>query len=203
MLLLKAILIILNTMLLGGALIALILYVRKTSVIAELSEETTKEVKSTTIISREAVELSRSVLLEMKATRESLTEPLVISYFERRTVENNSYIFFVIENIGNGVARNIQYEFEPTLVGNDMKSIDRISNLGTKIDTLPPSYRLVNLLGRAGHYIDLESINEDEINEHLPRKFALTLRYQDAITSKQFQSTFSLDLRVPLGSCNQ
>lgn len=199
----KTVLIILNTFLSSGALIALILYVKKTAEIAKLSEKSTEDLSKTTIVSKKAVELSRNVLLEMVETRKLLTAPLVVSYFERIIVDKNSYIFFVLENIGNGVAKNIKYDFSPQLVGEGKKDIARIIKLGEHIDSLPPKYQMRNLLGRVGHYIDLESPNNEEINTELPRKFEVTITYQDAITNEKLINNFFLDLRIPLGNCPQ
>ncbi len=205
MLFVKAILIALNTLSLIGALYALIRYVIKTAEIAKLSEDSIEDLKQISLISRKAVDLSRDVLSEMKATRTLLTAPLVIAYFERRDGENISNIFFVIENIGNGVAKNISYTFNPELTGHyeDEEDIQRISNLGKYIDSLPPKYQMVNLLGRVGHYIDLESEDNEELNSDLPRKFELDLTFQDAITDEIFNDNFLLDLRIPLGRCKQ
>lgn len=176
---------------------------KKTAEIAKLSEESTEDLKKTTVVSRKAVELSQSVLSEMKSTRLLLTAPLVTAYFERRTVDKNSYLFFTVENIGNGVAKNIQYNFSPELEGKDTESIKRIVKLGRNVDSLPPNYQLLNLFGRAGSYIDLESEDNEELNTDLPRRFEVTVTFQDAVTDESYSKKYSLDLRVPLGTCAQ
>jgi hypothetical protein len=138
MLWLKSFLIILNTLLLIGALITLILYVRKTAEIAELSEESIEDLEAAAAVSQEAVELSRNVLLEMQETRRMMTAPVVVVYFERgEEGEYASRLFFIVENVGGGVAKNIAYHFTPDLRGDDTESVERIVRLGKNIDSLP------------------------------------------------------------------
>lgn len=199
----KAILIIINTLLLIGALITLIRYVKKTAEIAKLSEESTKDIEKTTAVSREAVELSRNVLLEMQETRLLITAPLVVAYFERGEDEYASRLFFVIENVGSGVAKNIGYNFTPALMGEDTKSIKRIVMLGENIDSLPPHYRMVSLFGHIGSYLDLESEDYQELNSYLSHRFEVAVTFQDALTGKYYNENYSLDLGVPLGTCAQ
>jgi len=134
MLLTKTILISINTLLLIGALVTLIRYVKKTAEIAQLSDGSTNDLKKTTIVSRKAIELSRNVLLEMQETRLMMTAPLVVAYFERGEDEYASRLFFVVENVGSGVAKNIEYSFTPDLGGEDTKSVERIVILGANID---------------------------------------------------------------------
>lgn len=203
MLFLKALLIILNTLCSIGALIALILYVRKTAEIATMSEQSTEYLSQTSTINRKGVEISRNVLSEMKETRKLLTAPFVIAYFERKEVNKNSYLYFTVENIGNGLAKNISYTFSPELTAIDNEEARRIIRLGKHIDSLPSNYQMRNLLGRAGNYINLESIDSEEINTELPKNFELDIIFHDAITNERFQDKILLDMRIPLGNCKQ
>ena len=199
----KTFLVILNTLLLIGALATLIRYVRKTAEIASLSDESAKDLEKTTSVSRKAVELSRNVLLEMRETRQMLTTPIVIVYFERGEDKHISHLFFIIENVGGGVARNIQYHFTPELRGEDVESVERILKLGENIDSLPVGYRMVNLFGRVGHYIDLESEDFYEFDTDLPRRFEVAITFEDAVTGNSYSENYSLDLGIPLGTCTQ
>src|SRR4051812_17653111 len=113
MLLTKAILLIANLSFTAGALIALILYVRRTSQIVESSKISTDALKKTTAASLKSVELSRQIIKEMKETRSLLTSPLVVAYFERKDEERATYLFFMLENVGEGVATDITYSFSP------------------------------------------------------------------------------------------
>ncbi len=203
MLLVKAILLILNLSLTAGALVALILYVRRTSHIVESSKISTDALKKTTAASLKSVELSRHVLTEMKETRSLLTAPLVVAYFERKEEEQATYLFFMLENVGKGVATDITYSFSPELWSHDEESAERIIELGKGIDSLPPNYRMKNLFGRAGYYIDLEAETGEEINADDPRQFEVTVAFQDAVTGEAYSDKYFLDLRVPLGTCAQ
>jgi hypothetical protein len=203
MLLAKAILLIANQLLLVGTLIALILYVRKTSLIAKFSKDSAEALKQTTEASLKSVELSRRVLAEMKESRSLLSAPLVITYFEMEVDEKADYLFFIVENVGKGVARDVRYSFSPELRSHDEESAQRIIELGQGIDSLPPTYRLKNLFGRAGFYIDLEDETGGEINTDAPRKFEVTVAFQDALTGEQRSERYFLDLRIPLGTCAQ
>jgi hypothetical protein len=203
MLLIKAFLLIANTVFMAGALIALIRYVRKTSEIAESSEATTAALKKTTAASLKAVELSRQVLVEMKETRSLLTAPLVVASFEREDDKQIDGLFFILENVGKGVARDVRYSFSPELWGHDDEAVERILELGKGIDSLPPNYRLKNYFGRAGFYIDLESETNEDINPEVPRQFEVTVAFNDAVTGEQHSDKYFLDLGVPLGTCPQ
>lgn len=204
MLLTKAILLIANAVFMAGALRALIRYVRMTSEIAESSEMSTAALKQTTAASLKSAELSRQVLAEMKETRSLLTAPLVSAYFEKGGDERVTYLFFVLENVGRGVATDIRFSFSPELWSHDEESVARILELGKGVDSLPPNYRLKNLLGRAGYYIDLEDDGTgEEINAEAPRRFEVTVDFKDAVTGEPHSEKYLLDLRIPLGSCAQ
>lgn len=110
MLLTKAILLVVNQLLLIGALVALVLYVRKTSQIVKSSKASNDALKQTTAASLKSVELSRQILSEMKETRSLLTAPLVIVYFERGADERVAYLFFILENVGRGVAKDVKWD---------------------------------------------------------------------------------------------
>lgn len=115
MLLIKAILLMAKTVFTAGALVALILYVRKTSQIAESSEANTLAIKKTSTASLKAVELSRRILAVMKETRSLLTVPPVIAYFEREEDEKVDHLLFILENVGKGVAKDVKFRFSPEL----------------------------------------------------------------------------------------
>jgi len=203
MLLAKAILLIANLSFMAGALIALILYVKTTSQIVESSKISTDALKKTTAASLKSVELSSQVLTEMKETRSLLTAPLVVAYFERGGDEQVTYLFFMLENVGKGVATDITYSFSPELRSHDEESAKRIIELGKGIDSLPPNYRMENLFGRAGYYIDLEDETDEELNPDAPHQFEVTVDFHDAVTGEPYSDKYFLDLRVPLGTCAQ
>lgn len=203
MLLTKAILLMANQLFLIGALVALILYVRKTSEIAKFSEDSTDALKKTTAASLKSVELSRHVLAEMKVTRSLLTAPLVIAYFELGGDERVAYLFFILENVGKGVARDVKFSFTPELWSHDAESVEKIKELSKGVDSLPPNYRLKKLFGRAGYYVDLEGGTGREVNADAPRQFEVTVNFQDALTAEQHSEKYYLDLSVPLGACAQ
>lgn len=201
MLLTKAILLVVNQLLLIGALVALVLYVRKTSQIVKSSKASNDALKQTTAASLKSVELSRQILSEMKETRSLLTAPLVVAYFEREADERVAYLFLILENVGRGVARDVKYTFSPELWGHDEESVERIRELGKGIDSLPPNYRLKNLLGRVGHYINSEGEAREDLDA--PVQFEVTVTFRDAVTGEQHSDKYVLDLCVPLGSCAQ
>jgi hypothetical protein len=201
MLLTKAILLVANQLLLIGALVALVLYVRKTSQIVESSEASTNALKQTTAASLKSVVLSRQILSEMKETRSLLTAPLVVAYFERGADERVAYLFFILENIGRGVARDVTYSFSPEVWSPDEESVERIRDLGKGIDSLPPNYQMKNLLGRVGHYINSEGEPREDMDT--PRQFEVTVAFRDALTGEQHSNKYFLDLCVPLGVCAQ
>lgn len=203
MLLTKTILLIANTVFTAGALIALIRYVRKTSEIAASSEANTIALKNTTAASVKAVELSRQLLAEMKETRSMLTSPLVVASFKREDEGGFDGLFFILENVGKGVARDVRYSFSPELWSHDEEAVKRILELGEGIDSVPPNYRLRNYFGRAGFYVDLEGEMNEEINAEAPRQFEVTVAFNDAITGEQHSDKYFLDLGVPLGTCPQ
>ena len=153
--------------------------------------------------SLKSVELSRQVLTEMKETRSLLTAPLVVAYFEREAGERVTYLFFILENRGNGVARDVKYSFSPQLWSHDEESVERIIELGKGVDSLPPNYRLKNLFGRASYYIDMEYGTGKELNTDAPRQFEVTVAFQDALTGEQHSNKYFLDLGAPLGTCSQ
>lgn len=202
-LLAKALLLIANLSFTAGALIALILYVRRTSQIVESSKISTDALKKTTVASLKSVELSRQVLTEMKETRSLLTAPLVVASFERKEEERATYLLFILENVGKGVATDITYSFSPELWSHDEESVERIIELGKGIDSLPPNYRMENLFGRVGYYIDLEAETDEGLNDDAPRQFEVTVAFHDAVTGEPYSDKYFLDLRVPLGTCAQ
>jgi hypothetical protein len=128
----------------------------------------------------------------------------VTAYFEKGGDERVTYLFFVLENVGRGVATDIRFSFSPELRSHDEDSVERILELGKGVDSLPPNYRLKNLLGRAGYYIDLEDDGTgEEINPEAPRRFEVTVDFKDAVTGEPHSEKYLLDLRIPLGSCAQ
>ena len=203
MLILKAVLIILNTLSLIGALGVLIYYVKKTAEIATLSKSSITDLKKNSEVSKKAVELSKNVLLEMRESRASLMSPRIIAYFERGDEKQSSYLFFIIENIGVGIARNISLSFTPPLIGEDIESVERIIRIGKNIDSLPPNFRMKNLFGRIGRYIDVEDDAFEDLHSDLPRKFEVEVVFEDAATSDHYEYKYPLDLGVPLGNCAQ
>lgn len=203
MLLTKAILLIANQLFLVGAAVALIRYVRKTSKIAKSSEDSTDAMRKTTAASLKSVGLSMQILAEMKATRSMLTAPLVVAYFERGGSEQATYLFFTLENVGKGVARDVKFSFSPELSGHDAESVERILQLGKGVDSLPPNYRLKNLFGRIRHYIDLEDGAGGEVNADHPPQFEVAVDFRDAVTGECHTEKYFLDLRIPLGMCAQ
>jgi hypothetical protein len=62
---------------------------------------------------------------------------------------------------------------------------------------------MVNLFGRVGDYLDLESEEIEDLSTDLPHRFEVTVTFEDAVTGECYSENYSLDLGVPLGTCAQ
>lgn len=189
-----------NQVLLMAALVVLIMYVRKTTGIAKSSQLAAQKLRETSTASHQATELSHKILEEMRRARTLLTAPVIKVFFKRE----EGLLFFVLQNIGPGLAKDVRYRFSPALKGESDENIERIVNLGEGlIETVPPSYQLKNEFGHVGYYIDDEFNTGEEYNTDMPREFDVEVEYTHAVTGERISQTYKLDLRVPMGACTQ
>jgi hypothetical protein len=89
----------LNPLIQAATLVAVIVYVWKTSQMARAT--------------RDAANASKSSLREMELSREQEVRPYVICYFE--SVRGTSFFEFVIRNTGRSIAFNVSLKFTPEL----------------------------------------------------------------------------------------
>jgi hypothetical protein len=189
-----------NQLLLVSALVVLIVYVHKTTGIAKSSQRAAQKLKETSAASQQVAELSYKILEEMRRARSLLTAPVIKVFFKRE----KGRLFFVLQNVGAGLAKDVRYKFSPELRGEDGENIERIVKLGDGlIDTVPPGYQLKNEFGHVGYYIDNEFDTGEEYNLDMPREFDVKVEYTHAVTGEKISYTYKLDLRVSTGACLQ
>ncbi len=161
-------------------LIALIIYVIKTSEIASATKESAK--------------VSEGILQEMKETRDAEVAPYVVVHFQiDRTADA---LYLVIKNIGKSIATNVKLNFRPELKNTEKTehhSVQTIANsplIKYGIETMPPGYELKLVLDRAGRYIK-ESLSTEG---YIPMVYYVEVSYGGDPRSDKATTNYVLDL---------
>lgn len=130
-------------------LIALILYVKKTWDMAVSTEKSAKA--------------SDKTLDEMKETRDQESAPYIVVYFDFQ----GSEIYLVVENVGKGLAMDINFEFEPKLQNTYGEEINEMSMIKEGIGSVPPKYKIRTFFDMTFSYFDKD----------LPLKYKVKISY--------------------------
>lgn len=96
---------------------------------------------------------------EMKLTREETNSAEVVTYFE----VDAHRMYFVIENVGKTIAKNIKIEFDPELTD----SRDRKYNNLKEISYLPPNYKIKT-------FFDMTHAHHNKYQEYPNTKFIIS-----------------------------
>lgn len=107
-----------------ATLIAIIIYVIKTSEMAKAT--------------REYAKISKETLEEMRDTRDQTTAPYIVCYFEFK--QNSMYL--VVKNIGKGLAENVKIELDPSLINFRGENLSETSIFRHGISSMPPGYEI-------------------------------------------------------------
>ena len=155
-------------------LIALIIYVAKTWEMASAT--------------RKAAEATEQSVTEMKETRDQQTRPYVIAYFMVK--EGTGLIYLILKNIGQGVARNVRFSFDPPLITSSEtinQMLAKMSFVTEGIQSMPPGYELKTLFDSTVSYLN---------NEELPQKYKVRISYYGGIRPEERIDEYVLDISV-------
>lgn len=110
--------------------------------------------------------------------------PSIIAYFD-----NPQSILFelVVKNIGNGIARNIRVEVNPTLLDVQNRDISKLSLFQNGIDYFPPDREYRQIIGTSRQFFDEKS---------RPLRYDLTIYYSDVSGNEKYQQKIPLDFSV-------
>ncbi len=153
-------------------LIALIIYVAKTWEMASAT--------------RKAAEATERSVAEMKEARDQQTRPYVIAYFTIK--EGTGLIYLVLKNIGQSVARNVRFSFDPPLkTSNETinQMLAKMSFVTEGIQSMPPGYELKTFFDSTVSYLN---------NEELPQKYNVRISYYGGIRPEQRIDEYVLDI---------
>jgi hypothetical protein len=151
--------------------IGLFLYVYKTWQIASAN-------KTSAEASQKSIELSQSVLKEMKASRIQEISPHVIVYFDM-PYGNSWIMFFVIKNIGKMPAKDIELVFNPPLqtgFGNKISDFD-LSLTKDGISLLAPEQEIRTPFDAITNYFDSKMVKR--LDGELPTKYEIEISYSN------------------------
>ncbi len=176
-----------------ASLIALIIYVRKTSQMASAtndmaqatkrSAETAEEMASA---SRKSAEAAEKTLEEIKESRDQEAAPYVVAYFDASP--SSHLIYLVVRNIGKTVANNVKLRFDPPLLsGNNDIKIGEIPLVKEGIGSIPPGYEIRTLLDSAISYFGQKS---------LPLTYNVTISYFGGLRNERRILEQVLDLHA-------
>ena len=108
-------------------LIALVIYVKKTWDMADSTEKSVNE---------------------MKEARDQESAPYVLVYFDFCDHE----MYLVVENAGKGLAKDVSFDFEPSLVNSRGTKISELSLLKDGIGSIPPKYQIRHFFDMSPSY---------------------------------------------------
>ncbi len=135
---------------------------------------------------RKAAEATERSVAEMKEARDQQTRPYVIAYFTIK--EGTGLIYLVLKNIGQSVARDVRFSFDPPLktsseATNEM--LAKMSFVTEGIQSMPPGYELKTLFDSTVSYLN---------NEELPQKYRVRIAYYGGISPEERIDEYVLDI---------
>lgn len=139
-------------------LIALVIYVKKTWDMADSTEKSVNE---------------------MKEARDQENAPYVLVYFDFRDHE----MYLIVENAGNGLAKDVSFDFEPSLV-NSRGKISELSLLKDGISSIPPKYQIRHFFDMSPSYFD----------KNLPLKYRVKTSYYGGLKDEKRTIEHVLDV---------
>lgn len=180
-----------------GILITIIIYVYKNKKIVEDSKKTALDLENNAKASNKTLNISKKILGEMEDLRRIQNLPNIVGFFKREVTEKTDRIFFVLQNIGNGIAKDLTFTFTPELTGNDTSEAGNINEMGRNKTLVPSDYQYKMAFARSSEYIN----HNEPVFEDLPCKFSLTIECVDFVTNKDLKFEYDLNLKTPLGVC--
>jgi hypothetical protein len=166
------------------SLVALVVYVVKTSQIASATRAT--------------AEVYERILLEMQDARRAEVAPYVVVYFD----VTKKYIFLVVKNIGKSVATNLKLAFDPPFQNTEkhklpptVPRVGESSLIKRGLETLPPGYELRLALDHTLHYMNVSIA----LNGVPPLTYYVTATYGGGLESETHTMKYTLDLTPYIG----
>ncbi len=150
-------------------LVALVVYVIKTWHMASATKQ--------------MAEASKRTLEEMKESRDILTRPYVTVYFD--SPSGQAWFELVIENTGNGSARDINLKFDPPL-RNSRKNLMGLEVFRKGISLLPPHQNIKLFFDIGFSYF----------KKDLPMKYQVEVTYRGALENVLRRENYVLDLSI-------
>lgn len=140
-------------------LIALVIYVKKTWDMADSTEKSVNE---------------------MKEARDQESAPYVLVYFDFCDHE----MYLVVENAGKGLAKDVSFDFEPSLVNSRGTKISELSLLKDGIGSIPPKYQIRHFFDMSFSYFE----------KNLPIKYKVKTSYYGGLKDEKRTSEHILDV---------
>lgn len=130
------------------------------------------------VATQKAANATAATVEEMRKARESASAPHIVVYLAS---PGSSIAEIIVENYGEGTARDIQFNIEPPLQSSLSKDIGRF------LETpkwLPPRSRLSHALDVWGKYFASD----------YPRRYTVKVRYVGVNDGKQYSDEYVLDI---------
>ncbi len=150
-------------------LVALVVYVIKTWHMASATKQ--------------MAEASRRTLEEMKESRDILTRPYVIVYFD--SPPGQAWFELVIENTGSGSARDINLKFDPPL-RNSRENLMGLEVFKKGISLLPPHQKIKLFFDIGFSYF----------GKNLPMRYQVKVTYGGGLGDVLRTENYMLDLSI-------
>lgn len=155
-------------------LIALVIYVIKTWEMASATKQ--------------AAEVSRQTLEEMKESRDQEVAPYVVVHFELPF--GKRWIYLVVKNIGKSIAEDIRVEFTPPLRNTEGEKISNLAMIQHGIPSLPPNAEVRTFFDTTLEYFK---------HAELPLAYDVKVSYAGGINATKRISDQVIDLSAHKG----
>ena len=149
-------------------LLALIVYVIKTSEMASAT--------------RKSAEVAEKTVLEMQEARDQESAPYVIAYFD--VLVGKNLIYLVVKNVGKSIATSVELTFDPQLQGGDISKCCKEFLTENVILSIPPNYEIRTIFETFSDYLRLG----------YPLCYNVTISYHGGINTESRVAQYKLDL---------
>lgn len=120
------------------SLIALIVYVVKTSHIAKANQT--------------SAQISAATLKQMQEEREAEVAPSVVAFFDVN--REKGLIYIVVSNIGKSIAKSVKLEFDPPLKNTEGTDLSKLPLITNGVGDIPPNHEVRVVLDYALIYMN-------------------------------------------------
>jgi hypothetical protein len=145
----------------------------------------------TAVVAAVAAVFAWRQVIHAARAREDQIRPFVIVYFDNSRVARTA-IMLVIENIGRTIAKNVLFNFDPSLESSDAVKDFKIENsvlIQRGLTTLAPNQRIEGLFDNS----------VTRFGTALPMEYTVTISYEDTRGGGPWTDSYVLDLSTRYG----